>query len=217
MRRPIATVVVLAALFIVGSAWRKQSLSSHGENSLPVIEKRAPVFAQRSFDPANPPADMPPLGQGEEAECDSSFVSDANVGGRMRKIDASNATVTITQVKVALELKVTIWVANRATQHVIEHEEGHREISERYYQLAGKVAAEIAAPYIGSKIAISGSDLNAEFRQALLQLSKDIMAEYNERLNPGPAQQRYDDLTDHSRNDRNAKEAAAQAIREAQR
>ena len=56
----------------------------------------------------------------------------------------------------------------------------------------------------------------AEFRQALLQLSKDIMAEYNERLNPGLAQQRYDDLTDHSRNDRNAKEAAAQAIREAQ-
>jgi len=42
------------------------------------------------------------------------------------------------------------------------------------------------------------------------------MAEYNERLNPGPAQQRYDDLTDHSRNDRNAKEAAALAIREAQ-
>lgn len=217
MRRPIATVVLLAAFFIVGFAWRKQSLSSHAESALPVIEKRAAVFNQQWFDPANPPADMPPLGQGEEAECDSNFVSDANVGGRMLKIDPSNATVTITQVKVTLELKVTVWVPNGATQHVIEHEEGHREISEHYYQLGDKVAAKIAAPYIGRKIAISGSDLNAAFRQALLQLSKEITGEYTERLNLGPAQQRYDDLTDHSRNDRDAKEAAAQAIRETQR
>jgi hypothetical protein len=216
VRRLIVAVVLLAVLFFLGSAWRKQSLSSHVESALPVIEKRVPVFAQRSFDPANPPADMPPLGQGEEAECDSNLVSDANVGGRIRKIDASNATVTITQVRVILELKVTIWVPNNATQHVIEHEEGHREISEHYYHLANKVAAEIAAPYIGRKIAISGSDLMAEFHQALLQLSKEITAEYNEKLNPGPAQQRYDDLTDHSRNDLNAREAAAQAIREAQ-
>jgi hypothetical protein len=157
---------------------------------------------------------MPPLGEGEEAECDSNFISDANVSGHMQKIDATNATVIVAQVKITLQLKVTIWVPNGATQHVIEHEEGHRQISEHYYAAADKLAAEIAAPYMGRRIAISGADLNAEFRNALLQLSKDITAEYNDKLNPDPAQRRYDELTDHSRNDRDSKEAAAQAIRE---
>jgi|KBSSwiStaDraftv2_1062776.scaffolds.fasta_scaffold179379_2 hypothetical protein len=159
---------------------------------------------------------MPPLGEGEEAECDSNFISDANVSGRLRKIDSTNATVTVAQVKITLQLKVTIWVPNGATQHVIEHEEGHRQISEHYYATADKLAVEIATPYVGRQIAISGSDLNAEFRNALLQLSKVITAEYNDKLNPDPAQRRYDDLTDHSRNDRDAKEAADQAIKEAQ-
>src|SRR5262249_54109029 len=112
------------------------------------------------------------------------------------------------------QLKITIWVPNGATQHVVEHEEGHRQISEHYYEFADKVAAEIAAPYIGQRIAISGPDLNAEFHAALLQLSKGITAEYNAKLNPGAAQRRYDDLTDHSRNDRDPKDALAQAIRE---
>lgn len=157
---------------------------------------------------------MPPLGEGEEAECDSNFISDANVSGRMQKIDSTNATVTVAQVKVTLQLKITIWVPNGATQHVVEHEEGHRQISEHYYEFADKLAAEIAAPYVGRQIAISGSDLNAEFRKTLLELSKEVAAEYNNKLNPDAAQRRYDDLTDHSRNDHDSKEATARAIRE---
>ena len=77
-------------------------------------------------------------------------------------------------------------------------------------------AAETAAAYIGRQIAISGSDLDAEFRNALLQLSKDITEEYSNKLNPDPAQRRYDDLTDHSRNDRDWRETVAEALRETQ-
>jgi hypothetical protein len=132
----------------------------------------------------------------------------------MQKIDSTSATATVTRVKVTLQLKITIWVPNDATQHVIEHEEGHRQISEHFYDLADKVAAAIAAPYLGRQIAISGADLNEEFRKNLLQLSKDITAEYSTKLNPNAAQQRYEYLTDHSRNDRDAKEAATQAIKE---
>jgi hypothetical protein len=206
-------IAVVAGWF----AWRAVSSTAGAPQAAakPITDKQPVAFAQRSFDPANPPSDMPPLGEGEEAECDSNFISDANVSGRMQKIDSTNATVTITQVKVTLQLKVTIWVPDGATQHVVDHEEGHRQISEHYYQFADKLVADIAAPYIGRRIAISGSDLNAEFRNALLQLSKDITAEYNNKLNPDPTQRRYDDLTDHSRNERDSKEAAAQAIKEA--
>ncbi len=215
LRRTWLIVALLFSIFAGWFAWRAVSPSANPQAlATPIIEKHSSTFSQRSFDPANPPAEMPPLGQGEEAECDSNFISDANVSGRMQRIDSSNATVTVAQVKVTLQLKITIWVPNGAAQHVIEHEEGHRQISEHYYEFADKVAAEIAAPYIGRQIAISGADLNAEFRKVLLQLSKDITAEYKDKLNPTSAQQRYEDLTDHSRNDRDAKEAATQAIKE---
>lgn len=195
--------------------WRVVSPSANGPRpAKPFIEKQPVVFARRSFDPVYPPSDMPPLGEGEEAECDSNFISDANVSGRMRKIDSGNATVTVAQVSVTLQLKITIWVPNGATQHVIEHEQGHRRISEHYYAAADQLAAEIAASYMGRRIAVSGSDLGAEARNALAQLSKEIAAEYNRRLNPDPAQRRFDDLTDHNRNDRDAQEAVAQAIQE---
>ena len=195
--------------------WRVVSPSANGPRpAKPFIEKQPVVFARRSFDPVYPPSDMPPLGDGEEAACDSNFNSDANVSGRMRKIDSGNATVTVAQVSVTLQLKITIWVPNGATQHVIEHEQGHRRISEHYYAAADQLAAEIAASYMGRRIAVSGSDLGAEARNALAQLSKEIAAEYNRRLNPDPAQRRFDDLTDHNRNDRDAQEAVAQAIQE---
>jgi hypothetical protein len=207
--------VVVGVLFFAGFAWRHYSSSGQPPEAYkPIIDRQAVAFAQRTFDPASPPPDMPPLGEGEEAECDSNFISDANVSGRMRKIDSTNATVTVAQVRVTLQLKITIWVLSGATQHVIEHEEGHREISEHYYQSADQVAAGIAASYVGKQIAISGADLNAEFRNVLLQLSKEITSEYNEKMNPDSAQQRFEDLTDHSRNDRDAKDAAAQALKE---
>jgi len=215
LRRTWLIFALLLSIFAGWFAWRAVSPTTNPQAlATPIIEKYPITFAQRSFDPTNPPADMPPLGPGEEAECDSNFISDANVSGHMQKIDSSNATVTVAQVKVTLQLKITIWIPNGAAQHVIEHEEGHRQISQHYYEFADKVAAEITAPYIGRQIAISGADLNAEFRRVLLQLSKDITAEYNDKLNPASAQQRYEDLTDHSRNDRDGKEAATQAIKE---
>lgn len=215
MRHFVVLLIFLGALLVAGFAWRRFSLAERPAQSVvPAISKLPPTFALHTFDPAAPPRDMPPLREGEEAECDSNFVSNATVSGTLRKMDATTATVTVTQAKVALQLRINIWVPAGATQHVVEHEQGHREISEHYYQSADQVARQIAAAYIGKQVVISGSDLNAEFTKALLQMSSDVTAEYNDKLTPGPAQQRYDDLTDHSRNDVPAKDAVAQALRE---
>src|SRR5690348_7749313 len=78
--------------------------------------------------PKKPPADMPPPTPGEDAECDSNFISDAAVGGQAKQTDATHAIVTITQVKVTLQLEIIVWVPNKVTQHVVEHEQGHRQI-----------------------------------------------------------------------------------------
>lgn len=155
------------------------------------------------------------MAPGELAVCDSNFLSVANVTGNSRQNDATDALVTVTQVKVTLQLNITIWVPNDATQHIIEHEQGHREISEFYYQTADKIAQQIAAKYLGRQFQVSGADLNSAIDKALQQMGAEITQEYDKELNPEPAQERYETLTNHGSNDVDAKDAVSQVLNNA--
>jgi hypothetical protein len=216
----VRRIILLCALLvaaILGSwpVWRSSSLRREsGVAEAPTITKQPVNFANRAFDPENPPSDMPQLAPGELAVCDSNFLSNANVGGDAHETDSTHAIVTVTSVNVNLQLNVTIWVPANASQHVVEHEQGHREISEHFYQDADKLAAKIAAPYLGKKFEISGTDLQGELSKALQKMGSEITDEYNRELNPNPAQLRYDAITDHSRNDVSAKDAVVQALSE---
>ena len=181
----------------------------------PIIDKHPVNFSSRTFDPSNPPPDMPPLPSGEVAECDTDFQSNASVGGKSFQTDATHATLTVTQVTVTLDLIITIWVPTDATQHVIEHENGHRQISEYYYRTAGNTAEQIAAAYLGKQVPISGADLHAESGKALREMGAEITDQYNKALDPGPTQLLYDTITDHSRNEVDAREAVDHAIKNA--
>jgi hypothetical protein len=214
LRRSIVLCVLLGALIIGWLRWRDLSSRRQlGETPGPTINKQPVTFANRTFDPARPPSDMPPLASGEDAECDSDFLSNASVSGQTRRTDATHATVTITQIKVTLQLYITIWVPTEVTQHVIEHEEGHHQISEYYYQTADKLAERIAATYIGKQVDITGTNLDAESSKLLQQTATDITDEYNKELNPAPTQLLYDAITDHSRNEVVAKDAVAHALK----
>jgi hypothetical protein len=213
--RRLLVICVLLGVLIIGWLSRRD-LSSRRQRSevhVPTINKQPVVFASRTFDPTGPPAEMPPLAPGENAECDSDFQSNASVGGESRQTDATHATVTITQIKMTLQLIITIWVPAGVTQHVIEHEEGHREISESYYQTADKLAERIAATYMGKQVEIAGTDLGAESSKMLRQMAADITDEYDKQLNPEPAQLLYDTITDHSRNEVVVKDAVAHALK----
>jgi hypothetical protein len=209
---------LLGALIFGWLAWRGfSSRRPPGEAfvpaPVPTIDKQPVALASRTFDPATPPADMPPLSSGESAECDSQFLSSASVRGESRPTDATHATVTITQIKVTLQLHINIWVPTGVTQHVIEHEDGHRQVSEYYYQTAGKLAERIAATYMGKQVEITGTDLDVESSKMLQQMATAITDEYNKELNPGPAQLLYDAITDHGRNDVVVKDAVAHALK----
>lgn len=157
---------------------------------------------------------MPPFAPGELAVCDSNFLSNANVGGDAHETDSTHAIVTVGSVNVNLQLNITIWVPTGASQHVLDHEQGHREISEHFYETADKLAAKIASAYIGKKFSISGTDLQGELSKSLQQMGAEITERYGRELNPNPTQLRYDAITDHSRNDVSAKDAVAQAMSE---
>jgi hypothetical protein len=181
-----------------------------------MIDKQPVTFAMHTFDPSAPPADMPALAAWEQAECDSNFVSDANVKARTEMLDPTHGVVTVTGVKITLQLIINIWVPQGAPDHVIEHEQGHRQIAEYYYQSADKVAEQVSAVYLGKQVSVSGTDLNFEINKSLQQMGAEITVEYSKKLNPDLAQNRYDDITDHSRNDVSAAEAVAQVLRDVQ-
>jgi hypothetical protein len=215
LRRLIVFCVLMGVLIVGWLRWRELSSPRKDPGTSGVtIDKQPVTLANRTFDPGNPPEDMPPLASGENAACDSNFLSKADVGGEARQTDATHATVTITHVKVTLQLNITIWLPADPSQHVIEHEEGHRQISEYYYQTADKLAERIAATYMGKQVVISRADLNAQLGKFLEQSGTDITSQYNNELNPEPTQLRYDTITDHARNQVNARDAVAEALKD---
>jgi hypothetical protein len=214
LRGVIILGVLLAGLIAGWLVWRSfSSRRQPGEQSGSTISKQPTVLATHTFDPASPPADMPPLGSGENAECDSDFRSSAGVRGESQPTDATHATVTITHVNVTLQLNINIWVPAGVTQHVLEHEDGHRQISEFYYQTADKLAARIASTYLGKQVEITGTDLDTASNKMLQEMATDITEEYNKELNPGPTQLLYDAITDHGRNEVVVKDAVAHALK----
>lgn len=214
MRRVLVICLLLALLVLAGFSWREESTRRKAaELPAPTVTKMPVNFAQRTFDPGNPPPDMPPMNPGENARCDTDFGSNAALSGQPRRIDDTHAVLTITQISVTLHLDIIIWVPVGVTQHVIEHEDGHRQISEAYYQTADIIAERIAATYVGKQVDVEGEDLNAASQAALKQAAADITAEYNRELNAEPAQLLYDTITDHSRNEVVATDAVAHALK----
>ena len=214
MRRTILLGVLLGVVLLGALKWRNVSSARQTTAAKPTVIKQPVALTNRTFDAGNPPQDMPPLASGENAACESNFLSNASVAGESQETDATHAIVTVTRITVTLQLNITIWLPGNATQHVIEHEEGHRQISEYYYRDADKLAKRIAAAYVGKQVAITGADLRTEMGNALQQIGTEITEEYNKELNPEPTQLRYDAITDHSRNDVAAKDAVAQALNE---
>ena len=212
--RTLVVPCVLLGGIVFGCHTSSDSPSTRPPQEAAVLINKEPIaFARHTFDPAAPPPNMPPLPPGESAECDSDFLSRASVRGQPRRTDATHAILTITQVIMTLKLHINIWLPTEATQIVAEHEDGHRQISEYYYQTADKLAERIAATYIGKRLEVTGPDLDAESSKILLQVATDITNEYNKELNSNPTQLLYDDITDHSRNGVIAKDAVDHALK----
>jgi hypothetical protein len=215
VRRSIVPCILLGALVF----------SCHTSSDLPptalprqtpvLVNKEPASFVSHIFDPTAPPPDMPPLAPGEMAQCDSNFMSRASVRGQPRKTDATHATITITQVIVRLQLQINVWLPAGASDIVVDHEDGHRQIAEYYYQTADQVAERVASTYIGKRLEVTGSDLDAESSKMLLQVATEITNEYGKQIDTSPTQLLYDSITDHARNGVVAKDAVDHAIKNA--
>jgi hypothetical protein len=208
MRLSGMVVILLIVLLIPGVP------SGHAEQPQVTVVKMPVNVETKYFDPKRPPRERPPLKPPEEAVCASDFLSDASVGAQAVQTDATHAKATINLVKVTLQLDITIWLPMNPQPWTVQHEEGHRQISEYYYQNADAIARRIAEPYLGKVFEISGRDLRKALSAALQKVGAEITNEYNRQMPVETTQLRYDDITEHSRKDIPAPEAVARAVKE---
>jgi hypothetical protein len=179
------------------------------------ITKLPAQYMPHTFDPAAPPANMPPLHSGEAAVCDSDFIARSSVRGQPRRTDSTHAMLIITNVMMTLQLQTNVWVPLEASQTIADHEEGHREIADYTYTTADQVAQRIAASYIGERVEVTGDDLDVAANQKLLEIATKITNAYTTQINNNSTQLLYDNITDHSRNGVIAKDAVEHAIKNA--
>jgi hypothetical protein len=128
--------------------------------------------------------------------------------------DGTRAKATINRIKVTLQLNITTWLPNNPQKWIVEHEEGHRQISEYYYRNAEVIARRIAEPYLGKTVDLSGADLRKALSAAIDKISEEITHEYKRQMPVETTQERYDTITEHSRNNILVPDAVAQALKE---
>ena len=182
------------------------------------IERKPATVERRTFDPAHPPSDMPPLKENEAALTESKF--DCKVGMNYRVIshkhqpDGCEATLQVQGIHVDLELTVTIWLPENAPAKLVAHEEGHRRIAERIYAGAEQIARAIAKPLDGKRVTAIGPDCAAADKQASDSAATDFCKEYLRQTVTATSRVGgiYDDLTAHGTR---AEPAEDEAIRQA--
>ena len=189
-------------------------LSTQAEQPQVEIVKQPAHINTRYFDPSSPPPDMPLLTGSEEAVCVGEFLSDASVGGQVLQTDATHAKARINRIKVTLQLNITTWLPHHPKKSTVEHEEGHRQISEYYYRNAEVIARRIAEPYFGKSIDVSGPDMRNLLSAAIDKMSDEIASEYKKQILVETSQARYDTITEHGRKPIPVPDAVAQALKE---
>jgi hypothetical protein len=195
-RRPPRLLIVLALLLAPAVASARVK-----------VEKTPPVVTRRTFDPRNPPKDMPPLGRDADAVthfkfgCATSASYAVTSRQRDRRSGDSTATARINDLTVKLDLEITIWLPRGARPKLVEHEEGHRVIAERIYATADEPARREAQKWIGRSVTGRGRTAAAAADEAVRDANHQFCQAYLDATSgwSGRVGDLYDDITDHGR------------------
>jgi hypothetical protein len=184
------------------------------------INRREPIVERKTFDPKKPPAEMPKLDPKEAAVTQSFFGAESRVGGSVeqRKVgDEYHASVKVDTVEMTLTLRITIWLPKDAVPKLVNHEEGHRKISEHFYRDAEKIARKEAQGLLGRTIQGKGRDFEDAANNALQQAAQELGGRFLGQTDTpaGKAQDFYDEITAHGTNPVKEDKAIADAIRRA--
>ncbi|MGE5607890.1 MAG: hypothetical protein ACM359_01430 [Bacillota bacterium] len=202
--------MVMASLFALAS-------SAHAADAI-TVGFPPPAVEVRTFDPSDPPSDMPQLLPQEAAVTHSAFgvrsSLQAMVSNEQSQNGRTTSTLKVESIQVELSLAITMWLPEQVTRPLVAHEEGHRRISERFYQDGERVARNLAQKYIGQSITGQGPTPQAAREAAMNKVINELNGAYMAAIQTPSVQVNiiFDTITQHGRN---TKLPADQAIRQA--
>lgn len=191
-------------------------LISAGAESAPatsgVVVKIEPAkITRRTFDPENPPLEMPRLHPPEIGTCVYSFqcTTEMETRGPLAR------PAQLTGIEVSAKLTITLWTPRDGPPKVLAHEEGHRAICEIFYEQADAIGRRLAQREIGRTLKSTMQDkraVEAELKKIQDGLIAAFLRETAKRCDF--AGERYDAITQHSKNPIPESAAIIQALAE---
>ena len=154
-------------------------------SSDPVQVSKAPAVVKTEyFDKgARPPEASPP----EHNECANThwhygFIPEVSFDliKREKVADGESVCVKIKKINLKLNLEITMWLPEKASEDVLAHEKGHTEICFDAYKDAESHAREVAKPFIGKEISAQGSDYETTVKRALTDVNQEMARKYRE-------------------------------------
>lgn len=167
------------------------------------VDRKPAVIERKTFDPAQPPSDMPALAGNESAVTQSQFECNVTLNyellSRKQQGNSCKTELKVREVGVTLQLRIVIWLPAVATPRLTAHEEGHRQITERIYGSAAKIAREIAQALDGQTLIGEAPDCQgAELRATQTTASQFCRSYLEQTARPsGHLSEVYDELTAH--------------------
>lgn len=161
------------------------------------IEVVPAQIVRRTFDPKNPPADMPKLTPPEVGTCVYQFGCSTEAQARGSRSRLLPRPGRVTEIALRATLKVTLWTPVNGPAKILAHEEAHREICEYYYDNAEQVGRRLAERALGTTLR---SKASAEMERELDALQKTLIREFlsETATRCDLAQARFDAITNHS-------------------
>ena len=192
-RNTLVWMLLLVGLFVAGDA------AAAAEDDAIKIRKAPAEVEVKTFDPRNRPKDMPELRKDEAAVTESSFACAVQIEVESTTSGDNSIKTKIVGVRANLKLDVTVWVPKNATKKIRVHEDGHRYISEYFYQDAEQIAQKVAEKYIGKQLSVrSKDDVQPAIKKAATEFCGEFLGAVEKPSQD--AQEKYDQITDHGRN-----------------
>lgn len=179
-----------------------------------LVEKDPVHVLRKTFNRDHLPPDMPPLTPLEAGLCDHRFFCETKLQVSMPPIKRGRVSATLTSLTVTIRLEIVIWTEENTAPKIVAHEEAHREIAEHYYLHADFIAHHFAEKIIGQKIQVEVRNTQPDLEGALRDIQNGVVAQYLDETARRCifAQDRFDTITDHSRNLIPEADAMAEAL-----
>ncbi|MCC7531557.1 MAG: hypothetical protein IT342_23845 [Candidatus Melainabacteria bacterium] len=99
---------------------------------------------------------------------------------RERVNDGEEVVIKIKRIDLKLNLEVTMWLPEKASEDVIAHEKGHAAICLDAYKSAETYARAAAEPFVGKQIRAHGANFEATINRALTDVNQEMARKYRE-------------------------------------